>query len=123
VLKLLREVAADHNARDVSALALSRTMMRQPRKGFVKEAYSLASWAVDPPRPIKDVLGTYRTWLDKSVDLADIERLDGTGHPVNGNGNGNGNGLAQHGGRRYGGGRLTPQELHERAERLRAEGS
>jgi hypothetical protein len=123
VLKLLREVAADHNARDVSALALSRTMMRQPRKGFVKEAYSLASWAVDPPRPIKDVLGTYRTWLDKSVDLADIERLDGTGHPVNGNRNSNGNGLAQHGGRRYGGGRLTPQELHERAERLRAEGS
>jgi hypothetical protein len=80
----------------------------------------LASWVVD--HPTKDVVARYRNFLNNAPDLQDFECIDDTGHPVNGNGNGKVNGLAQHGGRRYGGGRLTPQELHERAEQLRAEG-
>lgn len=113
VIKLLREIAADHNAKDPSPLALARAMMRQPRKPFVKTAYDLSSWAADPPRPIKDVVGTYRTFLDRAHDLAATERLDDDGHPTS-SGTGTG-GVA----RRPRDGGMTAREMHERAEAIR----
>lgn len=81
VLPVLREVAAQHNARKVTALALGRTMMEpsRRRKPFVKLAHDFASWAADPPRPIRDVVASYRTWLDRERDLQAVERLPGGG--------------------------------------------
>lgn len=78
VLPVLREVAAQHNARRVTALALGRLMMEPSRrhKPFVKAAHDFATWAADPPRPIKDVVASYRTWIDRERDLQAIERVD-----------------------------------------------
>lgn len=92
-MELLIEVAKDHNAKEVSSLALGRLMMKQPRKPFVATAYDLSTWAADPPRPIKDVVATYRTFLDRTSPLAATERLDDEGHPWEAPRNGNGNGM------------------------------
>jgi hypothetical protein len=75
VLPILRTVAKQHNAKAVSALALARTMMGRPRKPFVRAAHDFSAWAADPPRPIRDVVASYRTWLDREHDLADVERI------------------------------------------------
>lgn len=77
VLPLLRSVAVQHNAKEVLPLALARVMMapERRRKPFVKAAHDFAAWAVDPPRAIKDVVATYRTWLDREKSLQAIERL------------------------------------------------
>lgn len=75
VLPVLRAVAVQHNAREVKPLALGRVMMARPRKPFVKAAHDFASWAADPPRPIKDVVASYRRWLDNERDLQAVERL------------------------------------------------
>lgn len=82
VLPLLREVAAQHQAKAVSAAGLGRMMMGRPRKPFVKAAHDFAAWAEDPPRQIRDVLGTYRRWLDNESDLEGGEKLDEDGHPA-----------------------------------------
>lgn len=77
VLPLLRSVAVQHNSKEVLPLALARVMMapERRRKPFVKAAHDFAAWAVDPPRPIKDVVASYRTWLDREKNLQAIERL------------------------------------------------
>jgi hypothetical protein len=80
-MKALREVAEQHNAREVSALALGRTIMARPRKPLVKAAFDFAAWAADPPRPIRDVVASYRTWLDRERDLAGTEVLGPDGLP------------------------------------------
>jgi hypothetical protein len=43
----------------------------------------LAVWAVDPPRPIRDVLQTYTTFLTRSSDIEGRERLPGEAAPAN----------------------------------------
>lgn len=75
VYKVLREVAAQHGAREVKPLALGRTIMARPRKPLVKAAHDFAAWAADPPRPILDVVASYRRWLDNERDLQATERL------------------------------------------------
>jgi hypothetical protein len=77
VMRLLRNVAAAHNAKAVTALAVGTLMMAPARrhKPFVKAAYDFASWAAAPPRPIKDVVASYRTWIDRCEDLAGVERI------------------------------------------------
>lgn len=77
VLPILRRVAADHNAREVKPLALGRMMMGRPHKPFVKSAHDFAAWAADPPRPIRDAVASYRTWLDNERDLQTTEKLPG----------------------------------------------
>jgi hypothetical protein len=77
-------MAREHGAREVTFKALLTAMIAQPRKPFVKTAYDLASWVVD--HPTKDVVARYRNFLSNAPDLQGFERLDGTGHPVNGNG-------------------------------------
>lgn len=75
VLPLLQQVAVQHGAREVRALALARVMMGRPRKPFVKSAHDFAAWAVDPGRSLRDVVASYRTWLDREHDLQGFERI------------------------------------------------
>lgn len=75
VLPLLQQVAVQHGAREVRALALARVMMGRPRKPFVKSAHDFAAWAVDPGRSLRDVVASYRTWLDRERDLQGFERI------------------------------------------------
>lgn len=82
VFSVLREVAEQHNARVVTPRAVGLAIQGNPGRRFVAEAYSLASWAAEPPRPIRDVVATYRRWLSTSDRHAGVEPLDGMGAPV-----------------------------------------
>lgn len=77
VLVALRRIAEQHGAKAVHAGALARTMMGRPRKPFVRAVHDFEAWCVDPPRPIRDALSSYRTWIDRERDLQGFERLDG----------------------------------------------
>lgn len=79
VMRVLRDVARQHNAREVTARGVALAMMAHPRHPLVASAYAFASWAADPPRPIRDVVASYRTWLSRERPLASTERLDDEG--------------------------------------------
>jgi hypothetical protein len=81
VYRLLTQVAVQHNARAVKPLALGRVIMARDRKPLVKAAHDFAAWAADPPRPIRDVVASYRRWLDNERDLQTVERLQGAPAP------------------------------------------
>ena len=80
VMRILIAVAEQHGAKKVWAKRVGLVIMARPRHPLVKAAHALASWAVDPPREIKDVVSTYETFLSKETELAATERLaaDGT---------------------------------------------
>lgn len=77
VMRVLIEIAEQHNAREVTARGVGLAIMGNPQRAYVKEAFALASWAQAPPRPIRDVVGTYRTWLGRSERIAGVEHIDG----------------------------------------------
>lgn len=74
VLRLLNDVAAQHGLPVVRKLAVGRAVMNHPRKPHVATARALHTWAADPPRPIRNVVGTFSTWLGKERDLAGPEQ-------------------------------------------------
>lgn len=76
VLYVLDDVARQHNCPAPTKRGLALAMMHDPHKPFVELAYEMASWAADPPRPIKDVVATYRTFLKRTRSLAGVENLD-----------------------------------------------
>jgi hypothetical protein len=80
VMRILKAVAEQHGAKKVWPQRVGVVIMHHPRHPLVKAAHALASWAVDPPRPIKDVVSTYETFLNRETELAATERLaeDGT---------------------------------------------
>lgn len=82
VLPLLQAVAEQHNAKRVWPLQLGKLMMRFRRRPLVATAHRLDEWAVDPPRPIKDVVRTYETFLDRERDLEGVEQLGADGFPT-----------------------------------------
>jgi hypothetical protein len=77
VYRVLRSVAEAHAARAVTPQALGHLMAAPQRrhKPFIRAAHDFAAWAVDPPRPIRDVVASYRTWIDRERDLATVEPL------------------------------------------------
>lgn len=75
VYRLLKDVAEQHNAREVTPRAVCLVIMGNPGRRYVEEAHALAAWAQSPPRPIKDVVGTYRTWLNRANIFAGVEPL------------------------------------------------
>lgn len=79
VYRVLRSVAEQHNARVVTPRAVGLTIMGKPGRRYVEEAHAMAAWAQAPPRPILDVVGTYRTWLGKAQTFAGVEQLDDDG--------------------------------------------
>lgn len=82
VFRVLNEVAVQHNAKRITPLALGRCLMANDRKPLVATAHELWQWAADPPRPIRDVLSTYRTFLRRAPDLAAVEHLGEDGRPA-----------------------------------------
>lgn len=82
VLRILRAVAEQHGARKVWPLAVGRVVMAHPRHPLVASAHALAAWAADPPRPIRDVVGTYRTFLQRERELEAAEHLAADGVPA-----------------------------------------
>jgi hypothetical protein len=75
VMRLLSDIAEQHNAKRVTARGVALAMMGSPGRRYVQIAYDLAGWAQDPPRPIKDVVGSYRTFLRREPEHAGIERI------------------------------------------------
>ncbi len=76
VMRVLRAIAADHpTAKAVWPREVALAVMAYPRHPLVQTAHALAGWAVDPPRPIKDVASTYRTFLKRERALGGTERL------------------------------------------------
>lgn len=78
VYRILKSVAADHNAQCVWPQAVAKAMVGHRHKPHVAVAHELAVWAVDPPRPIRSVVGTYVTFLKKARDIEGRERWDGS---------------------------------------------
>jgi hypothetical protein len=85
VFRILRDLAERHNAKAVNPLSLASVLMGNNHKPLVKAAYAFSSWADDQAQRRKDVVSGYRNWLDKTDELAGIEKLDGA---TNANGNG-----------------------------------
>ena len=81
VMRVLREMAEHHGAKEVTARAVALVVMANRQKPLVAEAYALASWAADSGHDIRDVVGRYRTWLKRADTLAGVERLDEQGLP------------------------------------------
>lgn len=86
VMGVLQRIAAQHNTGKVWPQAVGLVVMKHPRHPLVKSANAFELWAVNPPRPIKDVVATYRTFLDRERELQSTERLAPDGVPVNGTG-------------------------------------
>lgn len=72
--KVLRDVAEQHNAREVTPRGVGLAIMGHPGRRFVAVAYELASWAQNG-RQVKDAVGTYRTFLRKADIYAGVERF------------------------------------------------
>lgn len=83
VYRLLTPIAEAHNARRVWPQALGRLVLANRNKPLVAVAHELSVWSVDPPRPIKDVVATYATFLGKARTLQGVERLADDGAPSN----------------------------------------
>lgn len=81
VMRVLREMAEHHGAKEVTARAVGLVVMANRQKALVAEAYALASWASDSGHEIRDVVGRYRTWLKRADTMAGVERLDEQGMP------------------------------------------
>lgn len=86
VMLALKRIAEQHNAGKVWPRAVGLAVMNHPRHPLVKTANAFELWAVNPSRPIKDVVATYRTFLDREQELEATERLAPDGVPVNGAG-------------------------------------
>lgn len=84
VYRILKAVAEQHGARKVWPQAVGRVLMAHPRHPLVAQAHALAAWAVDPPRPVKDVVGTYRSFLTRERELEATEHLAPDGTPASG---------------------------------------
>jgi hypothetical protein len=84
VYRILRAIAEQHpTAGPVWPLSVGKAIAAHPRHPLVAVAHELDGWAVDPPRPIRDVVGTYRTFLSKRRELAATEALAEDGTPTN----------------------------------------
>jgi hypothetical protein len=83
VLPILQRIAEQHGCPPVWPLRVGKLLMRSRHKPLVEVAHELDEWAVDPPRKIKDVVGTYQTFLGNKRDLQGVEQLDGDGLPAN----------------------------------------
>lgn len=82
VLRVLTAVAEQHGCKRVWPLEVGRAVMARPRHPLVAVAHELAGWAADPPRPITDIVATYRTFLKNAKELASVERLAADGTPT-----------------------------------------
>jgi hypothetical protein len=76
VFAILRDIAEQHNAREVTPRGIGLAIQGHPGRRFVGVAYELASWAQTPSRPVRDVVGTYRTFLDRAPTYAGVEQFD-----------------------------------------------
>lgn len=84
VYRILRAIAEQHpTAGVVWPLSVGKAIATHPRHPLVGVAHELDGWAVDPPRPIRDVVATYRTFLDRRRELAAAEALADDGTPTN----------------------------------------
>jgi hypothetical protein len=72
---ILRDVAEQHNAREVTLRGVGLAIMGNPGRRFVAVAYELASWA-QTGRRIRDAVGTYRTFLGRADVFAGVEQFD-----------------------------------------------
>jgi hypothetical protein len=86
VMAKLKRIAASHGCKKVWPAAVARCVMTHPRHPLVARADALEIWAVSPSRPIKDVVATYRTFLDKAEPLEATEMLSPDGIPMRGGG-------------------------------------
>ena len=77
-MRVLRDVAEQRSAKEVTASAVARVMMARPRKPLVRAAYDVAAWIEShPEREVRDVVARYRRWLDGEPNLAALEPLPG----------------------------------------------
>lgn len=82
VYVILKRVAEVHGAQRVWPRAVGLAIMAHPRHPLVATAHELEGWAVDPPRPVRDVVKTYRTFLSRARELEGVERLAEDGTPA-----------------------------------------
>lgn len=82
VLPILQRIAEQHGAARVWPLRVGKLLMRYRYRAVVAAAHELDEWAVDPPRKIKDVVGTYGTFLANMRDLQGVEPLSSDGLPT-----------------------------------------
>jgi hypothetical protein len=92
VFAILRDVAEQHGAKEVTPRGVGLAIQGHPGRRFVATAYELASWAQNR-RTIKDAVATYRTFLDRADVYAGVENFEAPVPIAAMNGNGNGSHL------------------------------
>lgn len=81
-LEAVHEILTDlagrqRNAKAVNRAALASTLMGRPHKPLIRAAHDCAGHWTAKGNTLRDVLAAYRNWLDRTEDLAGIERVTG----------------------------------------------
>jgi hypothetical protein len=78
VFPMLSSWAERQHANAVARGPLARIMMARARRPLVRGAHDCIAYFDGKGRQVKDVISTYRNWLDRESDLAAVEHLNGS---------------------------------------------
>jgi hypothetical protein len=75
VFRVLRSVAEQYNAKEVTPRAVGHAIMSAPGRRYVEEAHKMAAWCQGTSRPVRDVVSRYQRWLGNADTYSGVEPL------------------------------------------------
>jgi hypothetical protein len=75
VFRVLRSVAEQYNAKEVTPRAVGHAIMSAPGRRYVEEAHKMAAWCQGTSRPVRDVVSRYQRWLGNADTYSGVEQL------------------------------------------------
>lgn len=79
---VLDALARAHHAKAITMRQIGMVIMARPRHPIVRAAHDCVAYFIERKPPRKDVVATYRNWLDRCDQLAATEPLPGDGNVV-----------------------------------------
>lgn len=80
--RVLRSLAEAHGAKAISVQSLAAVLMARPRHPIVRAAHDCYAHFIDRQPRRRDVVATYRNWLDHCDPLAATEAMPGATAPA-----------------------------------------
>jgi hypothetical protein len=75
VFRVLRSVAEQYNAKEVTPRAVGHAIMSAPGRRYVEEAHKMAAWCQSTSKPVRDVVSRYQRWLGNADIYSGVESL------------------------------------------------
>jgi hypothetical protein len=75
VFRVLRSVAEQYNAKEVTPRAVGHAIMSAPGRRYVEEAHKMAAWCQGTSKPVRDVVSRYQRWLGNADVYSGVEPL------------------------------------------------